>query len=140
MVLQVGHRCLFTFTVLLPDAIRAEKWQSPIDNQEYDGLGSFDLLMLRGAHLSSKTTVEPKRQFEDVSRCWLVESADPTLINIVNFPALEIVQSYCSGHSLTHSVENDCKKTAQFHPKYAFDVVSTNATKILKNLAKLKKN
>jgi hypothetical protein len=36
-------------------------------------------------------------------------------------------------------VKNGCKKTAQFHPKYAFDADGTNATKIVKNLPKLKK-
>jgi archaellum biogenesis ATPase FlaH len=67
------------------------------------------------------------------------ESTAPTVTNVVYFQALERVQSYFSGHSLTHSVKNDCKKIAQFHPKYAFDADGTNATKILKNLLNLKK-
>jgi hypothetical protein len=37
-------------------------------------------------------------------------------------------------------MKNDCKKTAQFHPKYVCDSDGTNVMKILKNLPKFKKS
>ena len=81
-------------------------------------------------------------------RCWNLQGTMTYLFSYIltltdthnslrgHFESLDGVQSCLSEQSIAQSAGSGCMKTAQFHPKPAFDAEFTNVRKISKNLRK----